>query len=529
VNKIHSFDRWFVGLLFFATLLLFVRLGSAPIYILDEAKNAQCAREMLDRNDWVVPSFNGSLRTDKPALHYWFMRIAYTLGGVGAAQARFFSALLGLLLMVVTYVKVKNWVEKGVAFFSAAALVLSPHLLFEFRLSVPDPYLIFFTTLGLFFGYEYIEKSKRLSLFFAATSLGVAMLAKGPVALALPGLVFLIFVLVKKKWSVFKDPFIIIAVFIALAITFPWYYAVHHATDGAFTKGFFLDHNLNRFSAEKEGHGGPFIITPLIVLVGMLPSSLLAIGALGKKSGLWKEPLFLFSFLVVSVYVVFFSISSTKLPNYPMPCYPFVAILAGYYLYDVYSGLKTVRVSTWVTWLVLAFAIPIGGYVALKNEAAVSSFAWVSLLLFILPAGILIAFFQRKQVVKSFFITAISWFLFAGIILWVGYPIIYKENPVTKLIPEMKGKSMLFAYKAYNPAFNFNLPENGYLIPVAENVGSLKAMIDERERAEEEPIYLITRLDYLPELEHSGFREIGRHRDLFELPTTVILKFFSEN
>jgi hypothetical protein len=212
-----------------------------------------------------------------------------------------------------------------------------------------------------------------------------------------------------------------------------------------------------------------------------------------------------------------------------MPCYPFVAILAGYHLYDVYSGLKNVRVAVWVTWLVLAFAIPIGGFFALRNEAAVSSLAWVALLLFILPAGILIAFLQRKQVVKSFTIMAISWFLFTGIILWVGYPMIYKENPVSRFIPEIEGKSMLFAYKAYNPAFNFNLPENEYIIPVADNIESLKAMMDKRKRAEEEPIYLITRLDYLPELEHSGFREIGRYRDLFELPTTVILKFFSEN
>lgn len=509
-----------------ATLLLFVRLGSAPVYILDEAKNAQCAREMWDRGDWVVPTFNGELRTDKPALHYWFMRIAYTIAGVGPAQARFFSALFGLLLVAVVYFKINKWEQKGIAFFASAALVLSPHFLFEFRLSVPDPYLIFFTTLGLLFGYDYLANSKRGSLFFAASALGLAMLAKGPVALALPGLVFLIFVVYKRKWSVLKDPYIIVAVLLALAITAPWYYAVHKATGGAFTKGFFLDHNLNRFSAEKEGHGGPFIITPIIVLLGMLPVSLLVLGALSKKSGFWQKPLFVFSFIVVAVYIVFFSVSSTKLPNYPMPCYPFVAILAGYFLNNVLSGIKKIAGPIWIAWLILALAIPIGGYFALRNEDAVAHLAPIAWCLLILPAGIWYAWLKRKQVLPSLWAIAAGWFLFSGILLWVGYPLIYRQNPVTKLMPVMQGKFFLFAYKSYNPAFNFNLPKNDYIIPMVQTSDSLKGLVRAKQvESAGANIYLVTRLEYLPELEQTGFTEVGRYRDLFELPVTVILKW----
>ena len=41
-------------------------IWGASIYILDESKNSVCAREMLDRNDFIVPTYNGELRTDKP-------------------------------------------------------------------------------------------------------------------------------------------------------------------------------------------------------------------------------------------------------------------------------------------------------------------------------------------------------------------------------------------------------------------------------------------------------------------------------
>ena len=91
MDKLLSFRRApFAGLLLVLVFLLFWRLGSSPIYILDEAKNAQCAKEMMQRNDWVVPTFNEELRTDKPVLHYYFMIVAYKLFGVSAFSARFF-------------------------------------------------------------------------------------------------------------------------------------------------------------------------------------------------------------------------------------------------------------------------------------------------------------------------------------------------------------------------------------------------------------------------------------------------------
>ncbi len=77
--------------------ILIIRLGATPIYILDEAKNAQCAREMLQRGDFIVPTFNGELRVDKPPLHYFFMMAAYKMFGINEFAARFFSVIMGLL------------------------------------------------------------------------------------------------------------------------------------------------------------------------------------------------------------------------------------------------------------------------------------------------------------------------------------------------------------------------------------------------------------------------------------------------
>ena len=147
------------GLFVLLAFLLFFRLGATPIYILDEAKNAQCAREMMEHKDWIVPTVNGELRTDKPPLHYFFMITSYKAFGVSEFAARFFSVIMGLLTVLVTFFYTKRLYNAFVAFCSALVLVASTHFLFEFRLAVPDPYLIFFITLGLFSAFTWLQEN----------------------------------------------------------------------------------------------------------------------------------------------------------------------------------------------------------------------------------------------------------------------------------------------------------------------------------------------------------------------------------
>lgn len=68
-------------------------LDSFNIYILDEAKNAEAAREMWEKSSWFFPTFNGKPRYDKPPLHYFFFGIAYKAFGVNAFAARVFPAV----------------------------------------------------------------------------------------------------------------------------------------------------------------------------------------------------------------------------------------------------------------------------------------------------------------------------------------------------------------------------------------------------------------------------------------------------
>src|SRR5690349_14543704 len=95
--------RHHVLLVAVAALVFLLNLGGARLWDEDEPKNAQCAREMLARGDWIVPTFNQELRTDKPVLLYWLMMPAYLLLGVSELAARLPSAVLAIGTSVLTY------------------------------------------------------------------------------------------------------------------------------------------------------------------------------------------------------------------------------------------------------------------------------------------------------------------------------------------------------------------------------------------------------------------------------------------
>lgn len=520
-KKCQQFFWWALA---FAAVMLFTQLGAADIYILDEAKNAQCAREMWHNGEWIVPTFNAELRTDKPVLHYWFMIASYKLFGFGYWQARFFSAVFGLGTLLVVFFAGKRLWNPRIALGAVLALVLSPHFLFEFRLSVPDPYLIFFSTCGFFAGLLYIEDLSWKWALLTGLSLGLATLAKGPVALALPGLCFMVYIIVQKKWKALASIKWVAAAIVYFAVAIPWYWLVHQQTAGAFTEGFFLDHNLNRFSDEKEGHGGNFFVVPVMVLAGMLPLSVLIFSRLRKKAAEWKEPLFVLSAVVSLVFVVFYGISSTKLPNYPMPAYPLLAILASAGFIYLLEQAKYPPMYALVTWLVIGLSLPIGGFFALKAEMDVATEAPLAWGLAILAAAQLLAFFVRKsgKPATSWKLALGGWVFMNAFALWIAYPKVYSHNPATQAYKTvLSTNSSLVAYKAFNPALLVQNPSHNFQIPVYQDPDALKQAIDSANNRE---VSVVTREEFVPEIESLGFKLVLAHKDLFELPTTVLLQ-----
>jgi 4-amino-4-deoxy-L-arabinose transferase-like glycosyltransferase len=291
-------------------VLFFAFLGKSPLYILDEVKNAQCAREMMERGDWIVPTFNGELRVAKPPAHYYFIQAGYRIWGTGPLGARFFSALAGCILILATFRCVAQFTTRGHALFTSLILLSSTHLIFEFRLAVPDPYLILFNVLTLYGAYGWITTGRNTWLWMAALCTGLGILTKGPVSVLLPGLSILLWTGWEKRWQQLFRWAIIPALLIVLLVAVPWYLMVDRATGGAWTQGFFIDNNINRFSAPMEGHGGPFFLVAVFILLGLLPTSVFVTEPFRKPKHFLRTPFARFSLCVTIIYLLFYSFSA---------------------------------------------------------------------------------------------------------------------------------------------------------------------------------------------------------------------------
>lgn len=377
-----------------AGIVIFTNLGAPRLWDEDEPKNAQCAYEMFQAGDWIVPTFNGELRTDKPILLYWFMLVAYHLFGPTEFAARLPSALCGIGTALLTFHLGRRLFNASVGLWAALLLSSSFWFVFASRAATPDGLLIFFSTLALWLyvrgafpaeGSLAEEKSAaephvyagvptNLGTFVAMyAAMGMAVLAKGPIGVLLPGSVIGCFILcansatstvaqknesagwlrscgtwiartfwprkiVEVAWQLRP----LTALFIVALIALPWYIAVGLQTNGAWPEGFFLKHNVGRFSAPMEGHSGPPLYHLISIAVCFFPASVflapMISNVISKLRGGSKARLgLLFAVSWVAVYVIFFSLAGTKLPSYVTPTYAPLAILTAFFFY------------TWVT------------------------------------------------------------------------------------------------------------------------------------------------------------------------------------
>ena len=495
--------------------LLFPGLGKPQLWIYDEVRNAECAREMFERNDWIVPTFNGELRTLKPPLHYYFMFAGFKLFGITEWGARFFSAVFGVLTILVTYFFTKRFSNARHAFITCLVLLASTHFLFQFRMSVPDPYLIFLNTLSIYTAYAYFTEKKFHWLLICAVSLGLGTLAKGPVSILLPGAAVFLWLILDGKFRQLFSWKILIAGIILLAVAVPWYLIVHKETNGEWTKGFFLEHNVGRFSSPMEGHGGLFIIVPLFVLVGLLPFSVFIAESLKSFRSRFSNSFLKLCLCVMAVFIVFYSISGTKLPNYPMPCYPFVATILGFFI-SQWIDKTRVKLYPLIILLIINLGLTVAAYFGIRNEVELRGYENLSavLLILILAAIVGIYFTRnnqfRKAVLSLFSIYTIFNFFFLN---WL-YPELYKNNPMSKTIDTVRQYDNVVAYKIFHPSFTYYLPKT---VKVFESSDSLKMYLQNNKAM------VISRSEFKQELKNLGLKEEEEHHDLFELSTTLLM------
>ena len=304
-----------------------------------EPRYAEIVRIMFAKGEWVVPTVNGDLYTDKPILYFWLALIASKIaGGVNEWTVRLPSALAGIGFVLATYFTGRDFFSPKVGLIAGVVLATSMRVIWEARWAHIDMLFGFFFLLTIYFGARsLLGKGEKREILWAYVFMGLAVLAKGLIGIVLPGLLLAAFAIVRRDWRIIIDAKLQLGIPIFLLIAAPWFYLVNSATDGKWLADFIYIHHLQRYT-DGMGHRQPVYYYLTTLPADFMPWTVFAIPAIAAYfpyRGLTQRPIPLFFSLCFLVVFLFFSISDTKRDLYLLPLMPTMALLVGNYIEDL--------------------------------------------------------------------------------------------------------------------------------------------------------------------------------------------------
>lgn len=331
-------------LLLFAGCLLFHLAGTwtLPLIDRDEPRFAEASREMIERNDYVVPYFNNRYRFDKPPLTYWFQTVSYRILGENDFAARLPSAIAAALTALLLLAWGRRLDDERIGWWAAIMFTLCFQTFLHGKAAVADMWLVLFVTAAHWAGYELLRDRFRDQpaaalqrrwwwLFYL--SLAFAFLAKGPIGwtplLAIASTKFFLpEVKLNRRFLFFTG------LLLTVSIVAAWGIPALVRTNGEFFRVGIGRHVVGRSFGAMEGHGGKsfgsyLLWLPFYFLTIFLTFAPWAFSLPRLMRRLWRRRDPLDSYLLSAAAVIFiaFTFVQTKLPHYTLPAFPLLALL----------------------------------------------------------------------------------------------------------------------------------------------------------------------------------------------------------
>ena len=308
-----------------ASILPLLGWWTYGLFDLDEGFYAAIAQEMNRRGEWITPFYNGKPWFEKPILVYWLLKPSLALFG-DTFGPRLPSVLTTIALYVLCAWFAKRRLSEGAARWVPVVLGSSLLVIGTGRMVLTDPPFDLALAAAFLLFWESLVGDRRWRVASAAC-LGLAVLAKGPVAGAL--------FLPVAAWVALRQPDLrpayrggwpIGSVVFALVVA-AWYLPCYLQNGQVFVHDFLYEQNVQRFRGGDEAHRVPFLpfgwaFYPLLIAVGFAPWWWWLRRA-------WAQTTPVEGFLkawAVTVFA-FFTISGAKLPHYILPALPPLALL----------------------------------------------------------------------------------------------------------------------------------------------------------------------------------------------------------
>jgi 4-amino-4-deoxy-L-arabinose transferase-like glycosyltransferase len=292
----------------------------------DEARYAYVAREMRQGGHWFVPHINGEPYPDKPPLMFWLINVSSLLTGgqINGVSARLPSLLGSILSLWAMTRLLVRWHSTEAAW--RAMLILPTSFLFwqEGGWGRIDALLCGLVMLSVYFFFTSLDGNRTRREVLAYIFAGLAVLAKGPVGLALPMGIFLVSALAGDYGRKLQRSHWLWGPLIALSIPATWLLVawLQNAPPEYFT-AMFGEKSFGRV-VQSKGHDRPFYYFLLHVPMELLPWTVFLPVAVASMSQRGLRRMLLAWALFV---IVLFSLFVCKRNVYILAAYPAAAML----------------------------------------------------------------------------------------------------------------------------------------------------------------------------------------------------------
>ncbi|NLX84265.1 MAG: phospholipid carrier-dependent glycosyltransferase, partial [Synergistaceae bacterium] len=320
------------GIAFLIIMLYFVPLGRHGLLEPDEGRYSEIPREMIESGDFVTPHLNYVKYFEKPVLLYWMNAGSFMAFGENEFAARFPTALCAVAGAFITALLGAFIFGKRVGVIAGIVTSLSLLYFAIGTITLTDMPLSFFITAALSAFYVgHIKNDRRWYLIFYA-SVAFGLLAKGLIAIVLPGGIIFWYIVFTRKWRLVIDALYLPGILIFFLISVPWFYMVSRENPD-FLYFFFVQEHFLRYATKMHNRYEPIWFFAPMIPLGLMPWTGFFFSLFSKESVLrtpaGKEMkdanIYLMSWF--TVIFIFFSISSSKLIPYIVPCFPPLALL----------------------------------------------------------------------------------------------------------------------------------------------------------------------------------------------------------
>jgi 4-amino-4-deoxy-L-arabinose transferase-like glycosyltransferase len=360
-------------------ILVYIAGNFALLFENDSAQFAVMAMRMVQENDFLNLFKGPNEYLDKPHMHYWLAAIsfkifglhdwAYRIPGILATLLGAYSCYgLGKLLYNVQVGKLA-----ALVFMTAQTIVLGA---IDVR---TDAVLTGFAILAIWQLTKYIEEGSVKAIAIGAFAAGIAFSTKGQIALLVIGLPILCHIAYSKKWYVFVNWKVIVALAVFTISIAPMLYAYYHQFDlhpekvirgksdrsGIFF--IFWEQSFERLSGEGIGKNSSdyffFFHTFLWVF---LPWTILAITGFGSKMKALIKQKFAYdsnkevlTLGGITFIFILISFAQFKLPHYLNVTIPLFSVLTASYIYKLFASdsQKTIKYLTLAQYFILCIVV----------------------------------------------------------------------------------------------------------------------------------------------------------------------------